>query len=483
MSDSKTSLDPEDWDAYRRQLHDLADKMVDGMMDVGAGPVWRPVPNDVKEKVATAMPTEGVGTDETLRKINELILPYSTGNTHPRFMGWVHGGGTTGGVMAAMVEATMNSNVGGREHIAPYIEQQVIAWLLDLFGMPETGSGILTNGTSIATLDALVVARHELLGALDADAKMARQSKLKVYASKAVHSSLAKAIAIIGLSTDALQPIDCHADGSIDVSKLQDAINADHAQGNEPFAIVGTIGTVATGSSDNVLALADLAETEKLWLHIDGAFGALAILVPELKPLFDGIGRAHSIAFDFHKWGQVQYSCGCLLVHDKHKHRQAFSLRESYLAPYDRGLASADHWFSDYGPELSRSFLALRVWFLFQEHGSQALAASIKNSCDLAQYLAREVAANDTLELLAETKLNIVCFRLRPRDGEDANHLNAEIVADLHEAGIAAPSTVILDGQLAIRCCLVNHRITAADIDILLKGVADLAAQRRVKRE
>lgn len=479
MPNQETNLDPKDWTAYRRQMHDLADKMVDQMEQVGQGPVWRPVPDPVKTKIDAELPLEGLGTSETLGLIDELILPYATGNTHPRFMGWVHGGGTTGSVLAALVEATMNSNAGGREHIAPYIEQQVIKWMLEAFKFPTSGSGILTSGTSMATLNALVVARHALLGPLNSDEKIRRQSRLKIYTSAAVHSSLEKAIAILGLPESALRSVDTLENGSISNQKLQMAIDLDRSQGLEPFAIVGTLGTVGTGAFDDIEALADLAEAENLWLHIDGAFGALAIFSPEHERFFNGIDRVHSLAFDFHKWGQVSYSCGCLLVRDKDLHRKAFSKRASYLADYDRGLASADIWFSDYGPELSRGFIALKVWFLLQEHGTRALGRVVKNSCDLARRLTQKIEDADGLELLASTNLNIVCFRVIPQGDEDANHLNAEIVADLQEQGIAAPSTIKFGEVLAIRCCLINHRTGPEDIDILLEGISKLAEQKR----
>lgn len=479
MSDAPGDLDPEDWGLFRRQMHDLVDRLTDKMEHVREGPVWRPVPDDIKKQIDVALPMEGIGTDETLKMIDDLILPYATGNTHPRFMGWVHGGGTPSGAMAALIEAAMNSNAGGREHIAPYVEQQVIKWMLELFGLPAAGSGILTSGTSMATQNALVVARYALLGPLDSDEKLMRQSRLRIYAADSVHSSLVKALAMLGLGTHALRRIDCLPDGGIDTGHLQTAIKHDRGAGLEPFALVGTIGTVATGASDNIAALADIAEAEDLWLHIDGAFGALAILVPEFSGLFEGIDRVHSIAFDFHKWGQVTYSCGCLLVHDKHLHRQAFTLRESYLAPYPRGLASAEHWFSDYGPELSRGFMALKVWFLLQDHGASALGDAIRKSCELAQILTSKVEDHEDLTLLAQTRMNIVCFGVKPQPGEDPGEFNAAIVADLQEAGIAAPSTVKLDGMLAIRCCLINHRTTIEDIDILLAGVTEMSRHRR----
>ncbi len=483
MSNNKiphtTSLDPDNWDDFRRQMHDAADSIVDKMQNLKDEVVWQPVPDASIKAIKQPIPKIGRGVDKTIEILEEAILPYQAGNIHPRFMGWVQGGGTTGGILASMYESAMNSNVGGREHVAVYVEKQVIDWMLGLFDFPPGGSGLLTSGTSMATLDALIVARHTLLGALDSDEKIQRQARLRIYTSTAVHSSLAKAVSMMGLCVDALHTIEQNHDGSININALATAIAHDKAQGLEPFAIVGTIGTVSTGAIDDINALADIADAEKLWLHIDGAFGALAVLMPELESKFKGVNRAKSLAFDFHKWGQVGYECGCLIVYDKDKHRAAFSKRESYLASYPRGIASSDHWFCDYGPELSRSFRALKVWFLLQEHGTEALAASLRSSCDLATYLESKVSEYESLELLSPALLNIVCFRVKNTKGEDPDVFNNEIVADLQEQGIAVPSTTVIDGNLAIRCCFINHRTTRKDVDILIDNIISLTKQHR----
>lgn len=246
MPDNKqptnTSLDPENWDDFRKKMHDVADSLVDKMQTLADGPVWQPVPKDVINALDVPLPKVGKGTDNTIRILEEQILPYPAGNGHPRFMGWVQGGGTTGSVIASMYEAAMNSNVGGREHVAVYVEKQVTKWMLDLFGMPEGSSGILTTGTSMATMDALIIARHCLLGALDSDEKSLRQSRLRLYASKAVHNSLTKAVAVMGLGVDALHLVEENEDGSINIAALKRAISSDRAAGFEPFAIVGKIG-------------------------------------------------------------------------------------------------------------------------------------------------------------------------------------------------------------------------------------------------
>ncbi|HEX3973223.1 MAG TPA: pyridoxal-dependent decarboxylase, partial [Stellaceae bacterium] len=232
-------------------------------------------------------------------------------------------------------------------------------------------------------------------------------------------------------------------------------------------------GTVDTGAIDDLDALAAVARDEKLWFHIDGALGGLAMLSPALRARFAGIERADSIAFDFHKFGQIPYDAGFILVRDSEKHRAAFATSAAYLRREARGLAGGSPWPCDFGPDLSRGFRALKTWFTLKAYGSERIGAEIARSCELARYLERRIVTESRLELLSSAALNIVCFRYR---GKNPDKLNAEIVAELHERGIAAPSTTTIAGKLAIRACLVNHRIQPEDIDALLAGVLDLGA-------
>jgi glutamate/tyrosine decarboxylase-like PLP-dependent enzyme len=240
-----------------------------------------------------------------------------------------------------------------------------------------------------------------------------------------------------------------------------------------PFLIVGNAGTVDIGAVDDLDVLADIASRERLWFHVDGAFGALAMLAPDLAPLLDGIERADSVALDFHKWAQVPYSAGFVLVRDGDTHRNAFASPAAYLRRETRGLAAGSSWPCDFGPDLSRGFQALKTWFTFKVYGTDGLGAVISRTCALARYLESRIASEPKLELLAPVQLNIVCFRYRGAhfSAEDANDLNAGIAADLHESGIAAPSTTMLDGDLAIRAAIVNHRTDARDIDAMVDAV------------
>ena len=236
--------------------------------------------------------------------------------------------------------------------------------------------------------------------------------------------------------------------------------------------MVGTAGTVDTGSIDNLDALAGICRRERLWFHVDGAFGALAILAPDLAPRLKGIERADSLAFDFHKWGQVPYDAGFILVRDGALHRKAFAASAAYLRKELRGLAAGAPWPCDYGPDLSRGFRALKTWFTLKVYGAEALGSVISHACALARYLERRIAETPELELLAPVELNVVCFRYR---AEDAQRVNARIVIELQESGVVAPvHAPSLDGRLAIRAAIVNHRTGRREIDLLVEKTVAL---------
>jgi glutamate/tyrosine decarboxylase-like PLP-dependent enzyme len=480
--DPNESLDPADWEAFKGLAHRLLDDVLEHLRTVPERPVWRPVPPAVRQALAEPLPIEGRDIEGTWRDARKLILPYPTGNAHPRFWGWVHGAGTAGGVLAELVAAAINANCGGRDHGAIYVERQVVEWCRQLLDFPEGTSGVLVSGTSMATLIGLAVARHHLAGAdVRTDGIRGAPAPLVGYASAEAHGSVARAFEILGLGRAALRLIPVDADYRIELEALRGAIARDRAEGARPFVAIGTAGTVNTGAIDDLMALADVCAREDLWLHVDGAFGALFALSPTLKPRLAGIERADSLAFDFHKWLHVPYDAGCVLVRRGDLHRAAFAMTPDYLRREGRGLAGGDPWFCDFGPELSRGFRALKVWFTLKEHGARRLGAAIERNCDQARYLAARIAAEPRLELMAPLALNIVCFRLRAPglDEEGLDRLNADLVADLQESGIAAPSTTTLHGRTVIRVCLTNHRTRQSDLDLLIDVVLSFGKRRR----
>lgn len=483
MTDLERSLDPTDWTQFRSLAHQMLDHAIGHVQEVTDRPVWVPMPDDVKQRLDEPLPIEGQGAEKTCQELTELILPYATGNTHPRFFGWVHGAGTPGGIIAEMFSAAMNANLGGRDHGAIYVERQVIDWCRRLFGFPESASGLIVSGTSIATLIALTTARDAKAGyEVRKTGVWSVDQRLVGYTSQQAHSCIARTFDLIGLGQESVRAIAVDASYRMDLDALRDAIAKDTLAGNKPFCVVGTAGTVNVGSIDDLLAIAEIAREHDLWFHIDGAFGALGVLSDELRPQLRGIELADSLAFDFHKWMHVTYDAGFALIRDNDLHRRSFTLRREYLEAADRGLAAGNPWFCEYGPELSRSFRALKVWFHFKEHGLERIGEKITDNCRQARYLASKVEDHNELELLAPVAMNIVCFRYvaRGKTIRELNKVNENIVFELQERGIAVPSTTTLEDVLAIRVNITNHRSRRSDFDKLIQSTIDLG-RRAVK--
>ncbi|MEJ2539125.1 MAG: pyridoxal-dependent decarboxylase [Gemmatimonadota bacterium] len=474
------SLDPLDWEDFRSRLHTVADELLDHLRTRPLEPVWRRMPSEVARDLLSPVTRDGLGAERAWEILKDRILPYDVGNVHPRFMGWVHGAGTPGGLVAAMAEAAMNANVGGRDSGAVQVERAVLAWARELFGFPRGTSGVLTSGTSMATVIALAAARQAYADwDLDEDGLGPEGARFRVYASEATHGCVAKALRLLGFGNRALRPIAVDERGRIRLDALERAVAQDRAAGLRPWVLVGNAGTVDVGAVDDLEALADRADRDGLWFHVDGAFGALLRLSPALRSRVEGIERADSLAFDFHKWLHVTYDCGCVLVRDGRQQRRAFRSRPGYLEAQPGGLGGGDPWFCDYGPELSRGFRALRVWFLLVEHGTDALAAAIEGSVARAAHLASRVDREPLLERVGPSELNIVCFRVRPLPDEDPDALTWSVVEELQRRGIAAPSTTHLGGHRVIRCCILNHRTTEEDLDHTVDGVLQVLTELR----
>ena len=481
-----SSLDPSDWQELRSQGHRMLDDMIDYLEHLRERPVWQPIPLAVRATFQSPAPGAPKELSSVHEKFMHDILPYAVGNSHPGFMGWVHGGGNPVGMLAEMLAAGLNANLGGRNQIPVEVERQVVRWVRDFFGFPEEASGLFVTGTSMANLIALWVARTVALGVEVRQKGMASADRrLIAYTSAGAHGCIAQAMDLAGLGRDALRIIPMNANFEMNVALLEKAIAEDRAAGLRPFFVAATAGSVDVGAIDPLAAIATLAAKEKLWFHVDGAFGALAILAPEIAPRLNGIERADSIAMDFHKWGQVPYDAGFILVRDGAAHQATFASPVSYLRREERGLAGGSPWPCDFGPDLSRGFRALKAWFTIQVYGTEKLGEVIAGTCELAQYLKHRVESNPALELLAPVALNIVCFRYRCLElhvdergpgNEKVDRINADIAVALQESGIAAPSTTLISGRVAIRAAIVNHRTSQSDIDALIDATLSFGA-------
>ena len=382
QSESSATLDPANWDEIRAQGHRMLDDMFDYAANIRERPVWSPIPNEVRARFRAELPRAPTDLGAVYREFSDSVVPYATGNVHPGFMGWVHGGGTAVGMLAEMLAAGLNANLGGRDHIPVEVERQIVEWTRAMFGFPIGASGIFVTGTSMANLMAVLVARTAALG------QPVRQhglrddgALLRAYASTATHGCIARAMDLSGFGSDALRRIGTDRSHRIDVAALRAQIAADRDAGLKPFMVVGSAGTVDIGAIDDLRALSALCLEQQLWFHVDGAYGALGILSPVLAPRLAGIECADSIALDFHKWGQVPYDAGFLMVRDGAQHRETFAAPAAYLRREARGLAAGSPWPCDLGPDLSRGFRALKTWFTLKTYGTEKLGAMIARTC------------------------------------------------------------------------------------------------------
>jgi aromatic-L-amino-acid/L-tryptophan decarboxylase len=464
------SLDPEDWQGLRAQGHRLLDDLFDHLQGLRDKPVWQPIPPEIRARRHTPLPTAPASFDSVREAFLGEVLPYAGGNLHPGFMGWVQGAGTPVGMLGEMLAAGLNANCGGRDHMPIAVEQEVAGWVRQMFAFPDEAVGLFVTGASMANFIGVLTARQRALGPIVRAKGLSGGGgeRLVAYASRDAHNCVPRAMEMAGLGREALRLVAVDSNHRVDLGALRASLEADRAAGLTPFLIVGNAGTVDAGAIDDLDGLADIAAAEGCWLHIDGAYGALGMLAPAVAPKLAGIERADSIAFDFHKWGQAPYDAGFIIARDGARLREAFAVDVHYLSREGRGLAGGDFWPCDYGPDLSRGFRALKVWFAFKALGVEAIGESIARSCTLGHELGEMVAAEPALELLAPVQLNIVCFRYRCAD---ADPVNAAIVADLQEAGRVAPSMTRIDGQVAIRAALFNHRTDRTDLEALVRQV------------
>lgn len=491
LHEPEATLDPTtpaEWKALRATGHRMLDDMVDYLATIRERPAWQPVPAYVKARLAEPAPRRGAQLEAVYDEFRRDILPYPTGNIHPRFWGWVMGTGTPAGMLAELLAGAMNAHVAGYDQSAVVIERQVMRWLAELLGYPAESSGLLVNGGTAANLVGLTVARNAMAGfdVREAGLQRAHASQLLVYASTETHSWAVKSCELLGLGRSALRLVPVDADYRIDPDAVRTRIAADRKIGHRPICIIGNAGTVNTGAVDDLRALAKIARDERLWFHVDGAFGALAALAPELRPLVAGIEEADSLAFDLHKWGYVQYEAGCVLVRDEAAHRAAFGSSPAYLHSATRGISVDPLYFADLGVQLSRGFRALKVWMSLKTQGADAWGRLVQQNVDQSRYLAARIDSHPLLERLAPVPLNVVCFHyvVPGMPGEALDELNRAILVELQERGIAVPSgTTLARGGtspgdvFALRVANTNHRSRREDFDTLLDAVVAIGSE------
>jgi aromatic-L-amino-acid decarboxylase len=329
------------------------------------------------------------------------------------------------------------------------VELGVVRWLCRICGFPDAAGGLFVSGGSMANLTALVAARHSLL--------QDRVEGATVYFSDQTHSSVERALRVIGFLPEQMRKLESDEHFRLSILSLRAAVAEDRAKGLRPFCVIANAGTTNTGAVDPLNELADLAAKEKLWLHIDGAFGAAAILSERGKTMLRGLERADSISLDPHKWLFQSFECGCVLVRDAALLKSAFQIKPDYL----RDVHRSEQEFNpcDYGVQLSRSFRALKVWLSLQTFGVAAFRGAITRGFELAELAERELRARKGWEILSPAQVATVCFRF---GNDDA--LQTRLVDEMMKDGYALLTSTELRGAVALRLCTINPRTTEQDI-------------------
>src|SRR6266705_6252907 len=360
----------------------------------------------IRDRLDATLPTKGTDFDGLLRVFREDIIPFSRQNAHPRMFGYVQSPGTPIAVFADLLASTLNANLTiWRSAPAPVeLERLTIDWIRQILGFRAEAGGLFVSGGSMANLAALAAARQT---------KDHSSGRLRMYASSATHFSIAKAAALLGIARENVRQVAVDERFRMRVDDLVAKVTADLEAGYVPFCVVGNAGTVDTGAVDPLAEIRDVANRFKLWMHVDGSYGAFAVLAKSASKLFAGMEQADSIALDPHKWLYLPVDVGCVIYRDPEVARAAFAHEAEYTRMFGE---EADEAFVcwDYGPELSRRFRALKVWMLLQGVGLDRISEAIESNLACARHLESIVRTSDDFEMTAPVELSIFCFRHVP---------------------------------------------------------------------
>ena len=484
---SRTSPIEMSGDAFRRAGHALIDQIGDWLEALPDGPVLRDEsPADVRRALQAdrGLPESGTEAGALVDEAAALLFRHSLFNGHPRFFGYITSSPAPIGALGDLLASAVNQNVGAWRlaPMATEIERQTIRWIAELIGFPTTAGGLLVSGGNMANFVCFLAARTAKAGAaVRITGLRAMNAPLRVYASVDTHTWIQKAADLCGLGTDAIRWIATDDRQRMDTAALEQQIVVDAQNGDLPFLVVGTAGSVSTGAVDPLDEIARVCRRHDVWFHVDGAYGALAAQVPGAPASLLAIADADSLAVDPHKWLYAPLEAGCALVRRPEDLQRTFSYHPTYYH-FDDEVTN----YYDYGPQNSRGFRALKVWLALRQVGRAGYHDMIADDIRLAQTLHALVKQHPDFEALTQ-HLSITTFRYVPRDLRAApqsddtkaylQDLNRELLARLERGGEAFLSNAMIGDRFALRACVVNFRTSAADIEALPPLLARLGQE------
>jgi glutamate/tyrosine decarboxylase-like PLP-dependent enzyme len=484
---SPLAISPEE---FRKAGHQLIDRIAEFFDSLPQRPVTPgETPSSVRDALgaAQALPLHGADPAQLLDRATNLLFEHSLFNAHPRFWGYVTSSAAPIGALGDLLAAATNPNVGAwlLSPMASEIEAQTIRWIAEMLRYPVDCGGLFVSGGNMANIVGFLAAR-QAKAEVDVRTKGMYGTRLRAYCSSETHTWVQKAADISGMGTDAIRWITADSNARIDLQALRERIEQDIEAGDKPFLVVGNAGTVSTGALDPLPEIAAICREFGLWFHVDGAYGALAAVLPDAPAEFAGLSEADSLAVDPHKWLYAPLEAGCALVRDVQKLRDAFSYQPAY---YHFGDEAINYY--DLGPQNSRGFRALKVWLALQQVGRVGYVQMISEDIRLSRAMYERISHYPELEPLSQG-LSITTFRYVPLDLQDGSKvaekylddLNRELLTRLQQGGEVYPSNAIVHGKFALRCCIVNFRTSLEDVEALLPIVvktgreADLAMRQ-----
>lgn len=464
-------------DQFKSLLQKATDLILDTFSNLDRRKVFeKKSPDEISKLFDKTLPVDPITHDKLWDIVENKIVANATFSSGPNFYSYVLSPGNQVGLAGDMISTFLNQNTS-KWHLGPAaaeIEKITLRWVAEFIGYTNYSGGIFVSGGSMANLTCLNVARN-VKSAVDVNQQgLFQQAPLRVYLTDQAHYCVDKAISILGLGRQNIQRIPTHENLQMDIKALQTAIVDDRKAGFQPFCVVGSAGTVNTGTIDPMNAIADVCNEHKLWFHIDAAYGGPAAALSSQKEAFAGLHRADSIALDPHKWLYVPIEAGCALFKNREALRQTYSLVPEYLR-VDRSVDMSRTDFMEFGPQLTRSFRALKVWMTFKAFGIKKLKSAIAHDITKAQYLKELINTSEDFEVRGPVELSIVCFRFNPKGSklseEELDELNIRLLHSLEEDATVFITGTSIHESAALRVCIVNHRTQIRHIDKLMDTV------------
>jgi glutamate/tyrosine decarboxylase-like PLP-dependent enzyme len=475
-------------DSFRQELQQASELVVRLYEGLGQA---RLTPAKSREEIASLfeepLPLEPQPMGTILQDVENNIFANSTLYLSPRYFGYINGGGNQAAIAGELLASAVNQ-ICAKWHFSPAaseVERRVIQWIAQFIGYTPEAEGCLLSGGSAANLVGLAVARRQKAQFDAASLGMRGGPSVTVYVSKEGHASIEKNMALLGMGREQLRKIAVLDDFTIDLEALEKQLAEDRGNGYHPICVVGNAGTTNTGAVDPLDALAEFCQKHDLWLHIDAAYGGPAAATEAAGKLFRGLERADSVTVNPHKWLYLPVEAACILVRKPRALRDTFEVVADYLREESDAGANGQLDFKDYGPQLSRSFRALKVWMTFKAYGARKLRAAIESNIEVMRYLADQIDQSLDFVRLAPVPLSVVCFQYRTSDtsvhGDQdyLDKLNNRLLEALEKGGRVFLSGTNIRGKRVLRACSVNHRTRRRDVDFLLEVIRDVGGSLR----